>query len=256
MLAGPAFVHYFAGLKMDGLRYFLILMGIAFLTGSCSSMKSASRSAVASSGSGQHKGDSKFLHDISISAGGSSGASRREADIPHLPEDHKLSGSYMFPPFNIEQGNSLQFKYAIKMDVEVERLKNTHLYDFIESWWGAPYRMGGSTQKGVDCSAFTQMAMSVIYGLHIPRTAREQKVFCNEISKEELREGDLVFFNTRGRGITHVGIYLQDNKFVHAASSGGVMISSLNENYWQRKWICAGRAVDDKTAAAVSLSGR
>ena len=162
----------------------------------------------------------------------------------------------MFPAFTIEQGGPLQFKYAIKMDVEVERLVNRDLYKFIESWWGTPYRMGGGTQKGVDCSAFTQTLMSVIYGMQIPRTAREQKIFSTVIDKDELREGDLVFFNTRGRGVSHVGIYLQDNKFVHAASSGGVMISSLNETYWHKRLISAGRVVDDQTAAAVSLLSR
>lgn len=162
----------------------------------------------------------------------------------------------MFPAFNIEQGGPLQFKYAIKMNVEVERLANRDLYKFIESWWGTPYRMGGSTQKGVDCSAFTQTLMSVIYGLQIPRTAGEQKVFSAVIDEAQLREGDLVFFNTRGRGVSHVGVYLQDNKFVHAASSGGVMISSLNEAYWHKRLISAGRVVDDQTAAAVSLMSR
>ena len=162
----------------------------------------------------------------------------------------------MFPAFNIEQGGPLQFKYAIKMNVEVERLANRDLYKFIESWWGTPYRMGGSTQKGVDCSAFTQTLMSVIYRLQIPRTAREQKAFSAVVDEDELREGDLVFFNTRGRGVSHVGIYLMDNQFVHASSSGGVMISNLNDNYWHKRFINAGRVVDEQTAAAVSLKSR
>ena len=162
----------------------------------------------------------------------------------------------MFPAFNIEQGGPLQFKYAIKMNVEVERLANRNLYKFIENWWGTPYRMGGSTQDGVDCSAFTQTLMSVIYGLQIPRTAHEQKAFSTVVEEDELREGDLVFFNTRGRGISHVGIYLLDNQFVHASSSSGVMISNLNDSYWHKRFIKAGRVVDEQTAAAVFLMSR
>lgn len=242
--------------KPDGLRYFLILIGVAFFVSSCSSIKSAAKSVNSPSHTTHHKDSHEFLDDIAISPGNSRKSGRNEAEIPHLPDDHKLAGSYMFPPVNIEQTGSLQFKYAIKMDVEVERLTNKDLYKFIESWWGTPYRMGGATRNGVDCSAFTQTLMSSIYGLQIPRTALDQKFYCTEISKEDMREGDMIFFNTRGRGISHVGIYLQDGNFVHAASSGGVMISNINQSYWQRKMVCAGRVVDDQTAAAASLSSR
>lgn len=239
-------------------RYLLFLIGIAFLGSSCSSLKSASGASPAASRTHNgNQGSPGFLKDITITTGKSSAPGKRyEEEIPHMPENNKSSGSYMFPAFNIEQGGPLQFKYAIKMDVEVERLTNRDLYRFIESWWGTPYRMGGATQKGVDCSAFTQTLMSAIYGLQIPRTANEQKAFSEAIREDELREGDLVFFNTRGRGVSHVGIYLQDNKFVHAASSGGVMISSLNEAYWHKRLISAGRVVDEQTAAAASLSSR
>ncbi|HTN06128.1 C40 family peptidase [Agriterribacter sp.] len=239
------------------MRNLLFLIGIAFVAGSCSSLKSTSRSVPeVSRGNGQH-GSQKFLNDIAITADQSPpAANRHETEVPHMPENHIPSKSYLFPVFNIEQGGPLQFKYAIKMDVEVERLVNRGLYKFIESWWGTPYRMGGATQRGVDCSAFTQTLMSVIYGLQIPRTASEQKAFSAVIGEDELREGDLIFFNTRGRGVSHVGIYLQDNKFVHAASSGGVMISSLNETYWHKRLISAGRVVDEQTAAAASLSSR
>lgn len=239
------------------MRYLLFLIGIAFLGSSCSSLKSASGSSQAASRSNERQSSPKFLQDITITTDKSSAQAKRyEEEILNIPESPKPSGSYMFPAFNIEQGGPLQFKYAIKMDVEVERLTNRDLYRFIESWWGTPYRMGGATQKGVDCSAFTQTLMSAIYGLQIPRTTSEQKAFSEVIRRDELREGDLVFFNTRGRGVSHVGIYLQDNKFVHAASSGGVMISSLNEAYWHKRLISAGRVVDEHTAAAASLSSR
>lgn len=204
------------------------------------------------------KSDSpQFLDNIHIApeSGNANGEATEEVTL-HVPGMYKSSQSYMFPAFSIEQGGPMQFKYAIKMDVEVERLINRSLYLFIDSWWGTPYRLGGSTQKGVDCSAFTQTLMSAIYRLQIPRTAREQKNACSPIPETELREGDLVFFNTRGRGISHVGIYLQDNYFVHAATSVGVMISNLNESYWKKRLVGTGRVVDDQTASAVSLHSR
>jgi lipoprotein Spr len=126
------------------------------------------------------------------------------------------------------------------MDVEVEALDNESLYRYIGEWWGTPYRMGGDSRKGIDCSAFVQGLMSTVYGVSVPRVAREQKEQCERIQPENLQEGDLVFFNTRG-GVSHVGIYLHNNHFVHASTSGGVTVSSLEESYWKQRFLGAGR---------------
>ncbi len=137
-----------------------------------------------------------------------------------------------------------QFKYAIKLDVPVENLQNKNLYEVIEDWWGTPYRLGGTTQRGVDCSSFVQTLMLGVFALQLPRTAREQRNAAEWLPINDLKEGDLVFFNTR-RGVSHVGVYLQNNKFVHASTSGGVMISDLKETYWSRKLIRAGRVLQN-----------
>ena len=140
----------------------------------------------------------------------------------------------------IEHIPPLIFKYAVLMDVEVEHINNRKLIEYIHQWWGVPYRIGGAAMSGIDCSAFMQVLALEAYGLKLPRTSREQANQCMEISKTELREGDFVFFNT-GRGISHVGLYLSNNKFVHASTSVGVVISDLNELYWNRRFIKAGR---------------
>ncbi len=101
--------------------------------------------------------------------------------------------------------------------------------------------MGGTTKKGIDCSAFSGTLLSTIYSFNMPRTAREQYKICERLNKEDLLPGDLVFFNTRGRGVSHVGVYLDNNHFVHSSSSEGVKISSLDEDYYSRKFICGGR---------------
>ncbi|MBN8789640.1 MAG: C40 family peptidase [Terrimonas sp.] len=171
-----------------------------------------------------------------------------DEQLPEMPERRSAPKIIFLTPFNIERGDLVQFKYAIKMNIEVEKLINADLYSFIDNWWGTPYRMGGSTQKGVDCSAFTQTLMSAIYNLSVPRTAVAQKGYCIPIDFNELKEGDMVFFNTsrRANAITHVGIYLQDDQFVHASSSSGVMISSLHETYWSKRFKGAGRVIDEK----------
>jgi cell wall-associated NlpC family hydrolase len=135
---------------------------------------------------------------------------------------------------------NVYFRYAVLLDVEVEKLSNQQLLEYIHQWWGTPYRIGGSTASGIDCSNFVRGLTNSVYGLELPRTSKEQAAFCREISREELREGDLVFFNT-GRGISHVGVYLMNDKFVHASTSMGVVISSLQESYWSRRYVKSGR---------------
>lgn len=141
---------------------------------------------------------------------------------------------------NIETTNWLQFKFSLLMDVPVEALDNLSLLDYMNEWYGVSYRYGGSTKNGIDCSAFTAGIMTAVFGLPIPRTVREQYKSSERIDKDELNEGDLVFFNTRG-GVSHVGVYLINNKFIHASTTNGVMISDLNDNYFFRKFVGARR---------------
>ena len=148
-------------------------------------------------------------------------------------------------PGSIETANSLQFKFAQLLDCNVESIRNIPLYEFIDEWWGARYRYGGSSKKGIDCSSFTGLLMGVVFAKKLPRTSREQYNACDHISKEEMQEGDLVFFNTRG-GVSHVGVYLADGFFVHASRNNGVTISRLDEPYYDRRFIRAGRFSGDK----------
>ncbi len=220
---------------------FFIFLSIVLIASSCSSTKSTriTRASVAAKPVDTNTPVKKEAEKVT--------------SIPGNPV-HKAPSVTFIPYFNIEAGDILHFKYAIKMDVEVEKLMNTALYDFIDYWWGTPYKLGGSTKKGIDCSAFTQLLLSSIYDTKVPRTAHAQKSSVLPIEPEDLKEGDLIFFNTRGRGISHVGIYLHDNKFVHAASSRGVMISSLNEDYWTKKYAGAGRPTNENLVGTGKLA--
>ena len=140
----------------------------------------------------------------------------------------------------IEDINLLHFKYAILLDVTVEALNNLPLLQYIDDWYHTPYRYGGASKEGIDCSAFTAGIVTAVFGMAIPRTVREQYQATDRLNKEELTEGDLVFFNTTG-SVSHVGVYLFNNKFVHASTTNGVMISDLNDAYFTRKYVGAGR---------------
>jgi lipoprotein Spr len=141
-----------------------------------------------------------------------------------------------------EACRAIQFKYAQLMDIEIESISNISLFAFIDEWWSTSYRYGGTTKKGIDCSALTGLLLSTVYAIHVPRTARQQYASSDKIEREDMKEGDLVFFNTRG-GVSHVGVYLNNDYFVHASTSSGVTISNLNDSYYSKRFIGAGRPV-------------
>ncbi len=140
-----------------------------------------------------------------------------------------------------EQLETIQFKYGIRLNVPVENLANLALLYTIDEWWGTRYRMGGTTKNGIDCSAFTQMLMNTVYSMAIPRTAHDQYNEAMKLNLDDCREGDLVFFSRSGHSVGHVGMYLGNNRFVHASSSKGVMISNLDDSYWVKRFVGAGR---------------
>lgn len=145
----------------------------------------------------------------------------------------------------VESATPVQFKYSLLMDTEVESLPNKSLLDAVDEWYGVRYRVGGTSKSGVDCSGFTVAVYAAAYGMMLPRVSRDQYQLSRKISTTELKEGDLVFFNTNGRGVSHVGVYLGNNKFIHASVSRGVMVSDLFETYYLRRFVGAGR-IDDK----------
>ena len=184
-----------------------------------------------------------FIDDIAVSNG--------KVPVPQHQADANKHVKIIYAPptdvvltnFNIEQATALQFKYALMLDASVEKMTDTVLLQNIEHWYGTRYCMGGATENCIDCSAFTQVMMRDVFKIDIPRTARAQYDNSNRIAVENLQEGDLVFFQTVGNDISHVGIYLTNNKFVHAATSNGVMLSDLNDVYWRPRFKGAGRVL-------------
>jgi lipoprotein Spr len=190
----------------------------------------------------------KFLNDISVQACNDDNSDPKAAFSQSLFKEDKKVIPGLSVESTIENADNLQLKYALLLDINVEQAIDLNVFKVLDEWMGTRYRLGGSTKDGIDCSAFTQVLFSSLWGINIPRTAREQYDFSQRISRAELKEGDLVFFNTIG-GVSHVGMYLQNNKFVHA-STGGVTISDLYDDYWMRKFVGVGRVSQDQTTAS------
>ncbi|WP_241609085.1 C40 family peptidase [Rosenbergiella australiborealis] len=127
--------------------------------------------------------------------------------------------------------------HAPSPDSRLSNPRQVHmiLSDQLVKWRGTPYRYGGMSRSGIDCSGFVYRTYRDRFGIQLPRTTRQLSETGTKIRKKDLLPGDLVFFKTGwGEGGLHVGIYDTQNQFIHASTSRGVMRSSLSNMYWQK----------------------
>ncbi len=129
------------------------------------------------------------------------------------------------------------------MGVALSATSNMKLFNFVYDWIGTPYRFGGNTRKGIDCSAFTKELYSQVFNMDIERSSRDIFSMVTPVRRDDLKEGDLVFFKIHSRRISHVGIYLGNNRFAHA-SVKGVAIGSLDDPYYKRYFYRGGRMLE------------
>lgn len=137
----------------------------------------------------------------------------------------------------------LQF-YSTKGIAYDSSCSQVELYREIYSWLGVRYRYAGLSKRGVDCAGFVKNICNNVYGTKLSGSARDHFKKCIPIDKNELEEGDLVFFKINQSQISHVGLYLGNGKFAHAAVHGGVMISDLNERYYNKYYYLGGRLIN------------
>jgi lipoprotein Spr len=202
---------------------------------------------------------SKDQSSVRGQAGSSSSMPRGFLDnVAVLPGEVKLAGVKVTAPpvaeteskknvgITYDAALSLPNKYANLLGVAPTSLTNLELLAQMEKWFGTQYCFGGSTDSCIDCSSFTQVILRDVYNVKIPRNSQQQFDASTKIETENLKEGDLVFFNTVSASmiITHVGVYVCNNKFVHASTSKGVTINDLSEKYFAKAFRGAGRFIN------------
>lgn len=175
-------------------------------------------------------------------------ANLEEIDTKNLTAANK--STYNSYNVNFANAQKSELAAAITSAISLEKTIDDILGE-ANTYLGTPYRFGGTTRSGIDCSAFVLNVFGETTGIELPRVAAEQAQLGERVEKQELQKGDLVFFSQGGR-ISHVGIVQEvsadgDIKFIHAATSRGVMISSLNDSYWGRKFRFAKRIVKQQT---------
>lgn len=149
-------------------------------------------------------------------------------------------------PVNVNEEKDASLLVLNSVLDETNNLFVDFLLQEAETYIGTPYRYGGTTRRGIDCSAFVKNVFET-FNMNLPRISAEQAKQGVRISTEEARQGDLVFFATRGGGrVSHVGIVHGRNEdgvltFIHSSTSQGVIITPLNDNYWGKRFLYAKR---------------
>lgn len=131
--------------------------------------------------------------------------------------------------------------YYKTYELNPDSANTPHLYYQVYDWLGARYKYAGASKKGIDCSGFVSKMYSSVYCIQLMGGSADIYKTVLPVEKEQLQEGDMVFFKIRKGNISHVGIYLGNNKFAHASVHSGVIISDLNEDYYKKYFYKGGR---------------
>jgi hypothetical protein len=121
---------------------------------------------------------------------------------------------------------------------------DTPLNEKIDDLLGIKYKYGGKSEKGFDCSGFTGYVFAQL-GMELPRSSRDQAKIGSKVAKKDLRKGDLLFFKTNGKSISHVGIYIGNGKMAHSSTSHGTTIANINDKYYANRYVTARRVLSE-----------
>ncbi|HRP88905.1 MAG TPA: C40 family peptidase [Edaphocola sp.] len=228
-------------------KIFALLLGAVLSTTITFAQEGQDNRQIASNEALEMSTENRFIEGISLGMPAvkhKTNSANSDAYRKKLTKKSTTTPPVIQPEFVDEPEPAPDFKNksTISRSLVETRRNSPKLYSFIQDWYGTPYRLGGTSKRAIDCSAFTRQLFSDVYAKGLDRTAAMQYMMTSRIySKDELKEGDLVFFSIKTKRISHVGVYLGEGRFVHASSSRGVMVSNLSESYWTRYYAGAGR---------------
>lgn len=173
--------------------------------------------------------------------------SYRESEKPAI--EHELLGNEEDEKENnegvskatSENINELYIAYSSQLGYELNGTEDLDLLEEVVNWLGTPYQYGGVTLAGADCSGFVLSVYKNVYDINLARVTTDMVKNSRKVNKRNLQEGDLVFFRINRVKVSHVGIYLSNNKFAHASSSRGVVIDDITNDYYEKRFAFGGR---------------
>ena len=133
------------------------------------------------------------------------------------------------------------FIYSNRLGYDINYITNPRIYEIVSEWIGTPYSYAGDSHRGIDCSGFVSMLYKEVFNANLQGGSRDIFTKCSALNRDDLREGDMVFFKIHPSRISHVGVYLGQNKFAHASTQSGVIISDLDEPYYLQRFYKGGR---------------
>jgi len=182
------------------------------------------------------------MPDASASAGASAPAVAEASLLSGLSGSEGDAPATVEPAATTASRDSLAYGYYNQtLGLQLAHTENKSLLQTVTDWLGTPYSYGASSRRGTDCSGFVSQVFKKVYGITLKRSSRSMFSSVQRVAKTDMKAGDLVFFRHGKGAIYHVGIYLKDGKFAHSACTGGVMVSSLNQQYYHRNFYAAGR---------------
>lgn len=180
-----------------------------------------------------------FLFAVNGCKHNKSSSSKKKSKKTAVVKSDKPAKTVSKAPASVKSIENNEF--GQKLGLSQKEISNNKLFVFINDWYGVPYKYGGCQKSGVDCSCFTNLLYETVYHTKTGRSANEMYDACEKILLDEAQEGDLIFFKINGNTVSHVGVYLKNNLFVHSSTSKGVIINSVDEAYYKKYFHSGGR---------------
>lgn len=167
---------------------------------------------------------------------------KNKLDDNNFPKEDRNSDKE--PKFNTILNNIINKASNLSSETNIVDNAKKSIGDFAKKYLNIPYVWGGNTTNGFDCSGFTKYVIKN-FGVNIDRVSKDQAQNGEFVAKDKLKEGDLVFFNTKGDGVSHVGIYIGNGEFVHASSAAKkIVISKLDKGYYNETYVTGRRVLN------------